>query len=231
MKEKDSTNLKINELNVLITGASRGIGKACFDLFTSNGAKVAGPTRKELDLSDTESFDQQIKAFTQFDVLILNAAINEIYNIDEINNDTLLNLIHVNTLSNIKIIQQNLIHMKNKKWGRIVFLSSLFESKAKIGRAMYSMSKAANGALIRNLALELGEFNILTNSVAPGFVLTDLTKKNNSFEDIKQIESNIPLGRLAEPKEIAELCYLLGSPLNTYINGQSIVADGGFSCR
>jgi 3-oxoacyl-[acyl-carrier protein] reductase len=225
------TTHKNSEMKVLITGASRGIGKACFELYTSKNANVAGPTRNELDLSDEKKIQERIGDLGNFDVLILNAAINEISNIEELNEGSLLNLLHINTISNLTIIKHNLAHMKKQKWGRIVFLSSLFEARAKVGRTMYSMSKAANGALIRNLAIELGEFGILTNSVAPGFVLTDLTKKNNSLDEIREIEKSIPVKRLAEAKEIAELCYLLGSPLNTYINGQTLVVDGGYSCR
>jgi 3-oxoacyl-[acyl-carrier protein] reductase len=226
-----SSTYKDRKINVLITGASRGIGKACFDLFESKGASVIGPTRNELDLADETNFQKNLAYLGNFDVLILNAAVNEIRSIEELNEESLLKLLHINTLSSLRIIKHNLDYMKKQNWGRIVFLSSLFESRAKVGRTMYSMSKAANSALVRNLAIEFGEFNILTNSVAPGFVSTDLTKINNSPADIQEIERNIPMKRLAQPEEIAELCYLLGSPLNTYINGHSLVADGGYSCR
>lgn len=218
------------DLKVLITGAAKGIGKACFDLYTLKGAKVKGPTRSELDLSDKNFGEESLEELGNFDVLILNAAINEICNFEDINENDLLNLLQVNTISNLKIIKQNLEYMKKQKWGRIVFLSSLFESRSKVGRTMYSMSKAANGAMIRNLAIEFGKYNILTNSVAPGYVSTDLTKRNNSLEDLQEIETTIPLNRLAEPKEIAEICFVLGSQSNTYINGHSLVADGGLSC-
>ena len=226
-----SSTYKDRQIKVLVTGASRGIGKACFELYKSKGANVLGPTRNELDLADETNFQKNLADLENFDVLILNAAVNEIRSIEEFNEESFSNLLRINTLSSLKIIRHNLDYMKKQNWGRIVFLSSLFASRAKVGRTMYSMSKAANSALVRNLAIEFGEFNILTNSVAPGFVETDLTKINNSPNDIKEIERNIPLKRLAQPEEIAELCYLLGSPLNTYINGHSLVADGGYSCR
>lgn len=81
------------------------------------------------------------------------------------------------------------------------------------------------------LALELGESNILVNTVCPGFTLTELTKKNNSAEQIAKITENIPLRRMADPSEIAKLVYFLGSEENTYITGQKIVIDGGFTVQ
>ncbi len=221
----------LSGLNVLITGGSRGIGKSCVELFDKAGAKVQSPNRDLLDLKNPAKINSQIKALGKFDVLILNAGINEIKNFEQIEKEELSEVLQVNSFANMEIVRENIMYMKDKTWGRIVFLSSLFESRAKVGRAMYSMSKAMNLALIKNLSLEYGKYNILTNAVTPGFVLTDLTKKNNSPQEILKIEEKIPVGRLAKPEEIAQLCLILGSPMNTYINGQSIVIDGGYSCQ
>ena len=218
-------------LNVLVTGGSRGIGKSCVELFEKAGAKVQSPTRDFLDLKNSAKINSQIKALGNFDVLILNAGVNEIKSFEQIEKQEFNEVLQVNSFANMEIVRENIEYMREKTWGRIVFLSSLFESRAKVGRAMYSMSKAMNLALLKNLSLEYGKFNILTNAVTPGFVLTDLTEKNNSPQEILKIEERIPVGRLAKPEEIAQLCLILGSPLNTYINGQSIVIDGGYSCQ
>ena len=79
------------------------------------------------------------------------------------------------------------------------------------------------------LSLEFAPYHILVNTVCPGFTLTELTKKNNSKEEIQQISKEIPLQRMAQPEEIAEVIYFLGSEKNTYLTGQKIVVDGGFT--
>lgn len=224
------SEFSFDNLNVLITGGSRGIGDACVDLFKSLGANVVAPTREEFDLSVEFRIEDRAKDLGKFDILILNAAVNNIKNFEDFNQSDLMNVLQVNSLANLILVKENLNYMKKKNWGRIVYLSSLFENRAKAGRVTYSMSKALNGAAVRNLALELGNYGILTNSVAPGFVLTDLTKKNNDSIQIDNIKKSIPVGRLAEPIEVARVCMFLASKLNTYINGQTIVIDGGYSC-
>jgi 3-oxoacyl-[acyl-carrier protein] reductase len=92
------------------------------------------------------------------------------------------------------------------------------------------MSKAALNGLTRSLAIELAPFNILVNAVAPGYVLTDLTRQNNTEAELGGISRTIPLGRLAQPAEIAAVVAFLCSPRNTYITGQTIVVDGGYTC-
>jgi 3-oxoacyl-[acyl-carrier protein] reductase len=94
--------------------------------------------------------------------------------------------------------------MKNN-YGRIVSISSIWSLISKPKRVLYAATKAALNAVTRTAALETGKHNILINAVAPGFVNTELTKKNNTDEEIKKIAANIPLQRLAEPNEIAEL--------------------------
>ena len=93
------------------------------------------------------------------------------------------------------------------------------------------MSKSAINGLTRSLAVELAPHNVLVNAVAPGYVITDLTRKNNSEAELLQIKSTIPLQRLAEPAEIANLVSFLCSDQNTYLTGQTLVIDGGFTCQ
>jgi NAD(P)-dependent dehydrogenase (short-subunit alcohol dehydrogenase family) len=96
-------------------------------------------------------------------------------------------------------------------------------------RAAYSASKNALDSLTRSIVAEYGKYNILCNTISPGFILTDLTKKNNTEEELKIIAKNIPVGRLGTPEEIADLVYNL-TINNNYLVGQNIIIDGGFTC-
>ena len=102
---------------------------------------------------------------------------------------------------------------------------------SKSRRSLYSSTKGAINSLTRSLSLELSKKNVLVNSVSPGFILTNLTKKSLSATDIIKIKKEIPLNRLGKPKEVADLIFYLGSEKNTYITGQNIVCDGGFSIK
>ncbi len=92
------------------------------------------------------------------------------------------------------------------------------------------MSKAALNGMTRSLAIELAPHNILVNAIAPGYVLTDLTRQNNTEAELSDISRAIPLGRLAQPAEVAAVVAFLCSPRNSYLTGQTIVVDGGYTC-
>ena len=100
---------------------------------------------------------------------------------------------------------------------------------AKTGRLAYSASKSALHALTKAITAEYGHWNILTNTVSPGFIETELTLQNNTPEDILKILHNVPVSRLGKPREVARLVYQL-TVENTFISGQNIIIDGGFSC-
>ena len=121
--------------------------------------------------------------------------------------------------------------MQKKGFGRIVNISSVWSVVSRAGRISYSMSKAALNGMTRSLAVELSPYNILVNAVAPGYVLTDLTCQNNSETELETIRKTIPLQRLAEPQEIADIVAFLCSERNTYLTGQTLVVDGGFTCQ
>jgi 3-oxoacyl-[acyl-carrier protein] reductase len=93
----------------------------------------------------------------------------------------------------------------------------------------YVLSKHALNGAVKTLAIELGPSGVLVNSVSPGYIATPLTYRNNSKQDLEKLVAGIPLGRLGEPHEIAKVVEFLCSDLNTYINGQDLVVDGGFS--
>jgi len=208
-------------MNVLITGGSRGIGKAIVQLFEHNGHFVYSPTRSELDLTQPINLEHR-----EFDIVINCAGINLIKTLDYVDdNDVMI----VNYLSPLEIIQQCLPYMVEQKYGRIINIGSIWIDTAKPGRLAYSASKNALHALTKSIVAEYGCFNILANTISPGFIETDLTFKNNSPEDILKITHNIPVSRLGKPEEVAKLVYHLTID-NTYIAGQNIIIDGGFSC-
>jgi len=112
---------------------------------------------------------------------------------------------------------------------RIINIGSIWINYAKTLRGGYSASKNALHSLTKTIVSEYSEYNILCNTISPGYILTDLTIQNNTTEDLKNITNQIPLKRLGNTDEIAKLVYFLTIE-NTYINGQNITIDGGYSC-
>ena len=230
-------------MKVLITGGSRGIGLATLKKFKQEGHKCTIVSRNKLgfeldniqhlkvDLSSNESVSEACETIlaSEFDILINNAGINKIGTIDQHTPETIAEVIQVNSLSHIKIIQACVPHMKKQKFGRIVNISSIWSFKSRTGRSVYSASKSFLDGLTRALCCELGPHGILVNSVAPGFILTELTKANMDSDTLNTISGHCPAGRLGQPEEVASLVYYLGSNSNTYINGETILIDGGYS--
>jgi len=218
---------------VLITGGNRGIGKAIADKFASCGYEVITPTREEMNLEDAHSVELFIKKNSNicFDVIINNAGFNDINLIEDIKDDELERMISINLMAPIRIIRGFVGRMKLQHYGRIVNIGSIWGVVSKEGRTVYSATKHAVHGITNTLAVELASDNILVNTVCPGFTNTEMTKKNNSLETVKEIVGNIPVGRMAEPEEIAEVVFFLGHESNTYLTGQKIVVDGGFTVR
>lgn len=216
---------------VLVTGASRGIGKAIALKFNSEGYDVYTPTRQELDLLNEASIRDYIEnnKNKRFDVIVNNAGINDINDIEVITDNEIEQMVATNLIAPIKLLRGFVGAMKENKYGRIVNIGSIWAVVSKSGRTVYSATKNGIHGVTNTLAVELAPYNILVNTVCPGFTLTELTKKNNSQEEIEKICSNIPIGRMAEPKEIAEVVFFLASEKNTYMTGQKITVDGGYA--
>jgi 3-oxoacyl-[acyl-carrier protein] reductase len=219
--------------NVLLTGGSRGIGMAIKDRFVQGGYTVEAPVRSELDLSDEQSINSFIKKHhrTEFDVIVNNAGINDINLLEDIDQIELDNMFQVNLKAPILLLRAFIPGMKKRNYGKIVNIGSIWAVVSKKGRGLYSAAKNGLHGITNALALELGEYNILVNTVCPGFTLTELTKKNNTQEEIRQTSDQIPLKRMAKPEEIAEFVYFLCSDNNTYITGQKICIDGGYTVQ
>ena len=215
---------------VLITGASRGIGKSIKDAYEKSGCEVICPTRQEMDLSSGKSIITYLeKLNTPIDILINNAGVNFINNFNNLEFKELEETFQINTLSPY-IISKYFIEnfFIPQKSGSIINIGSLWIIKTREGRASYSMSKAALEAMTKSIAIEFGSMNIICNMISPGFIGTDLTYKNNSDTEINSIIEKVPLKRLGQSEEIADLALFLGLN-NKYITGQNIYIDGGIS--
>jgi 3-oxoacyl-[acyl-carrier protein] reductase len=222
----------MNPHTVLITGGARGIGAAISSALAAQGHLVIAPTRSDLDLSVPSSVEAWISEnhALPVDILINNAGINILNPIGSITIDSWQLMLQTNLTSALRLIQAFAPAMETRLWGRILNISTIFSMVTKERRAAYSMTKAALNALTRSAAVEYGPSGILVNSLAPGYVDTELTRQNNSQEAIDAITCTIPLRRLAQPEELALIAAFLVSEQNSYLTGQTLAVDGGFTC-
>lgn len=209
-------------MRILVTGGSRGIGKDICDVFIQQGHEVISPSRDELDLSLSFNYIPE-----KIDILINNAGINKVNSIFD--GENYEEMMTVNYFSPLKLFKHCLPYMQKQKYGRVINIGSIWIDYAKPGRSAYSAGKNALHSLTKAITSEYASFNILANTVSPGFISTEMTFQNNSEEAIKELRNKIPLGRLGYAKEIADLVYFL-TVKNSYISGQNIVIDGGYSC-
>ncbi len=214
----------------LVTGGSRGIGAAIAEVLTDASWQVLAPTRSELDLSNSGSIDEFLVDSPKVFGLVLNAGINEPAEIADIDDATWQRTLDINTASAFRLVRALAPQMAETGGGRIVAVSSAYAGRARMGRAAYGASKAALEALVRSTAVEFASSGVLANAIAPGFVDTELTRANNDASAISALLERVPVGRLAKPAEVASAVSFLLSPSNTYITGQTIAVDGGWSC-
>jgi 3-oxoacyl-[acyl-carrier protein] reductase len=161
--------------------------------------------------------------------VINNAGINSPSSFESIDSERFLEIQQVNVLAPMEICRAAIPHMVKQKWGRIVNISSVWSKISKEQRAPYSASKFALDGMTLALAIEYAKHNVLANCVAPGFVDTDMTRGILGDEGINKLMQVVPIGRLAQPAEIATFVVWLASESNTYITGQNIAVDGGFT--
>ena len=216
---------------VLITGGSRGIGKEIVNIFIKNRWKVIAPSRLELDLSSPESISLFLNTHLAdgVDAFVSCAAVNHSGDFCSLDINSYENFKQINVKSNIQITKHIIPYMKKKSWGRIVNIASIWSKFIRENKFLYASTKAEIDALTRSLAVEFGADGILTNTVSPGFVNTEMTDATLSSDQKTLFSSGVPLKRFAQAAEIAPLIYFLCSDDNTYINGQNIFIDGGWS--
>lgn len=238
---------------VLVTGATRGIGKTIADDLLGLGAKLilTGNNKTQVDALNKEakmkrlpkkyyavdfskrenliSFLDIIKEkYKRIDVCINNAGINRIGFIEEAMTEDWDDIMAVNLEAPFMLTRGIGNIMKRNGYGRIVNISSIFGIVSKAKRSIYSISKFGIRGLTVSSAIDFAPHNILVNTVSPGFVDTELTRRVLGEAEMKKMAKQIPLGRLAVPSDISSVVTFLSSRLNTYITGQNIIVDGGF---
>ena len=235
----------------LVTGGTRGIGKAIVNELLQSGAKVFATgtnltqveklnkknknsllTYLQLDLSEPNNvrkFISKTLKVTDIDILVNNAGINKVSDADIISDEEFLQIQEINVHGPFLLAQAFGKQMLNKNWGRIINISSIWGVVTRPGRLSYSASKMALLGISKTLAVEWAKNNVLVNSVSPGFTLTELTKTTNTKQELKEIENKIPQNRLALPEEIAKGVLFLSCNLNSYIVGQNLIIDGGYT--
>jgi NAD(P)-dependent dehydrogenase (short-subunit alcohol dehydrogenase family) len=241
----------------LVTGGSKGLGKAMARGLAEAGADVVISSRHEselktaleellqgtsrrgryfvADLSRREEADRlaraALDAFGRIDVLVNNAGSNKPQAADAITDQAWDEILELNLSSVMALTRAVVPDMKKRRWGRIIHISSVMAYTSKEKRHAYSATKAALLGMARAAALELGEFGITVNCIAPGPFLTDLPAAVLSAEEKKRMAERTALGRWADPRELIGPALLLASEAGSYITGQSLVVDGGYLAR
>ena len=226
----------------LVTGGTRGIGLAIAKRFLSDGLEVIITGRNNKNPLKGSSFikvdfenDEKLPEFLDFldkcnvDILVNNAGINVIDPFVEIKEEDFIKIDKVNLKVPFLISQRVIPHMKKNGWGRIVNITSIFSHITKEHRASYSASKFGLNGMSAAMAVEYASQGILVNSVGPGFIETDMTRNILGEEGMITLQDSIPMKRMGQPSEIAPLVSFLVSEENTYLTGQNIIIDGGYS--
>ena len=240
----------------IITGSSRGIGKAIAERMAEQGAKVVISSRKPepcaevtrainaqygsgaaisipANISSKEDLkhlvDETTARFGKVDILVCNAASNPYYGpLAEIEDDQFRKILENNVIANHWLIGFAVPQMIERKDGAIIIVSSIGGLRGSPVIGAYNISKAADFQLARNLAVEYGPHNIRVNCIAPGLIKTDFAKALwEDAEMLKQRTAITPLRRIGEPDEIAGAAIFLASRAGSFVTGQSIVVDGG----
>ncbi|HEX8533109.1 MAG TPA: SDR family oxidoreductase [Allosphingosinicella sp.] len=240
----------------IITGSSRGIGRAIAEAMAEQGAKVVISSRKAeaceeaaqainerhgdgtatvvpANISSKEDLqnlvDETRRQLGKIDVLVCNAASNPYYGpMAGIADDQFRKILENNVIANHWLIQMAAPEMLERKEGSIIIVSSIGGMTGSTAIGAYNISKAADFQLARNLAAEFGPAGVRVNCIAPGLIRTDFARALWENPDtLKAVTRGTPMRRIGEPHEIAGAAVFLASPASTFMTGQSIVVDGG----
>ncbi|CAA6690201.1 MULTISPECIES: SDR family NAD(P)-dependent oxidoreductase [unclassified Lentimonas] len=235
---------------VLVTGATRGIGRAIAARLLKDGYAVYGTGTNrsaarcadlpdlvgvswlDVDFSDRASvrvFLTALAGLGPFDGLVNNAGVNRIKPLDEVD-EADYDFVHDTNLRSPYLVCREVIKgMEQVGGGRIVNIASIWSVITKAHRSLYSSAKTGLVGLTRALAVEAGPKGVLVNTVSPGFVMTDMTRESLSEAEIAALEAQVPMRKMAAPEDIADVVRFLLSQENRYLTGQNIIVDGGFT--
>ncbi len=243
--------------SALITGGSRGLGLAMAKGFAAAGANVMITSRHEeelrpaaeelrrgvstqvewavCDMTDLKQVDELARAaisrLGRVDILVNNAGTNIPQSIDQVTDAAWETTMLLNLTSVMRLTRALVPPMKERRWGRIIHISSVLGLGGKEGRNSYCATKAALTGLARASALDLGPFNVTVNCIAPGPFLTDLPGKLLNDQQKKHFADRTAFGRWGKPEEIAGPALMLASEAGSYITGSVLVVDGGNMAR
>jgi NAD(P)-dependent dehydrogenase (short-subunit alcohol dehydrogenase family) len=223
----------------IVTGSSRGIGRAIAEELAAHGATVVISSGKAIaiaaSISDKEALkelaERTLAELSRVDILVCNAASNPYYGpMAGITDDQFRKILDNNVLSNHWLVQLLAPQMVERGEGSIIIVSSIGGLSSSTVIGAYNISKAADMQLARNLAVEWGPSNVRVNTIAPGLVQTDFAKYLwENPELLKQVTEPAPLKRIGQPDEIAGAAVYLASPASSYMTGQTLVVDGGIT--
>jgi len=252
-KNNKDRHMKLLEgKTAIITGGSRGIGKAIVEIFAKHGANVAFTYSSSAESakiiedevskegvkvkcykSDASNFDdaQNLaadihKEFGSIDILINNAGITKDNLLMRMSEEDFDRVIEVNLKSVFNMTKAVQRVMLKQRKGSIINMSSVIGLKGNAGQSNYAASKAGVIGFTKSMAIELGSRNIRSNAIAPGFIVTEMTEKLGE-ETIKKYYEAVPLKRGGTPEEVSNTCVFLGSDMSSYVTGQVLNVDGG----
>jgi NAD(P)-dependent dehydrogenase (short-subunit alcohol dehydrogenase family) len=252
-----TATFRLDGRKALITGGSRGLGKAMAAIYLDAGADVMITSRHEEELKaaaaelealkkgrvEWKAMDMTVAAqvdalakdavarLGKIDVLVNNAGTNLPQPVDQISDESWETQIQLNLTSVMRLTRALVPGMKERRWGRIIHVSSVLGLGGKEGRNAYCATKAALVGFARASALDLGPFNVTVNCIAPGPFLTDLPGKLLSAAQKQHFADRTAMGRWGRPEEIAGPALLLASEAGSYITGSTLLVDGGCLAR
>ena len=234
----------------IVTGGNSGLGYATAKKLCDNGIKtyIIGRTKDKTEnacaeigdnaipvifdlnnLDEIPAMIQQISDGDNIDILVNNAGINQKKEFTEVTNDEFLNIIHTNLLSVFAVSREVVKVMKNHGGGSIVNISSMASQYGLPKVIAYSASKGAIETMTRAMAVELAEFGIRINCIAPGFIKTKMTAKalNSDAERMNKVMSRTPMGKMGDPSNIADAVYFYATSESSFVTGTVLPVDGG----
>ena len=240
-------NIDFSGKHVLVTGAADGIGKATAQAFALRGAKLSVTTRSKrplwcknsnithhaVDFTDDqalEDFCSQLRSQADVDIVINNAGVLKSADMASLKKEDWQEAMTVNVYAPWRITQAVVEGMRQRRWGRIIHISSIAALVNRPGAGAYAAGKAGILGLTRAMAMDTAKDGILVNALCPGHTQTPMMERlNPQTQEI--LRAAIPLGRFAQAEEMAMTIVFLASDLNTYMTGQTIIVDGGVTIQ